>query len=135
MTPRARKIPEAAPPPPPPAKPAGSAKARRSAARLTAVQALYQIDLTGTPAQTVITEFVQHRIGRDDPEGEKLVTADPQLFADIVRGTMTRCADIDRLADGALSDPWTLERLEMPLRAVLRAGTWELLCNDAVATG
>lgn len=134
MAPRARKE-TVVPPPPKPAKVAGSAKARRSAARLAAVQALYQVDLTGTSAETVVTEFVQHRIGRDDPEGDKLVTADPQLFSDIVRGTMVRRADIDQLAGDALSQQWSLERLETPLRAVLRAGTWELLCNPSVDTG
>src|SRR6185369_15338651 len=134
MAPRARK--QAAPPtpPPPPAKVVCSAKARRSAARLVAVQALYQIDLTGVAAETAITEFVQHRIGRDDPEGDKLVTAEPQLFADIVRGAMVRRADIDQLISGTLTPQWSLERLETPLRAVLRAGTWELLCHAAVDT-
>jgi N utilization substance protein B len=134
MPPRSSKLPARAEPVPPPAKPVGSAKARRSAARLAAVQALYQIEVTGTPAEAVIGEFVQHRIGRDI-DGEKFITAEPQLFSDIVRGTSARREDVDRLVGGALSEQWTLERLELPLRAVLRAGAWELLATPDTAPG
>lgn len=119
-------------PPPQKIKPTGSAKARRSAARLTAVQALYQIDLAGTSSETVIGEFVRHRIGHE-LDGEVFVTAEPQLFADIVRGVQGRVAEVDQMLSGVLSGQWSLDRMELLLRAILRAGTWELLGNTAVA--
>lgn len=114
------------------AKPTGSAKARRSAARLAAVQALYQIELGGTPSETAIGEFVRHRFGQEI-DGDRYVTADPQLFADIVRGVMARQADVDQLLAGALERQWGLDRMEPILRAILRSGAWELLGNTGVA--
>ncbi|WP_207478960.1 transcription antitermination factor NusB [Arenibaculum pallidiluteum] len=122
----------------PPADPAsrkkvGSAKARRKAARLAAVQALYQIDLVGTPSESVLGEFIKHRIGQDlDGEGENFVSADPQLFADIVRGVSARLPEVDRILVGVLDAAWPIERLEHLLRAILRAGTFELLAHADV---
>jgi N utilization substance protein B len=109
-----------------------SAKARRSAARLAAVQALYQIDLAGAETETVIGEFVRHRFGAplDDIA---MVEPDGPLFGDIVRGATARLADVDGLIQGALDAQWSLARLEAPLRAALRAGTWELLGNPGIA--
>lgn len=129
-----RKKPHPAPEPaePPRIKPVGSAKARRSAARLAAVQALYQMELGGAPSETVIGEFVRHRFGQEI-DGERYVTADPQLFADIVRGVTARREEIDGILTQALQGQWSFDRVEMLLRAVLRAGTWELLANAAVA--
>ncbi|ACI98740.1 transcription antitermination factor NusB [Rhodospirillum centenum] len=117
---------------PVPPKPTGSAKARRSAARLAAVQALYQIELGGTPSETAIGEFVRHRLGQEI-DGDRYVSADPQLFADIVRGVMARQADVDQLVTGVLDRQWGLDRMEPILRAILRAGAWELLGNTGVA--
>lgn len=133
MPPR-KKItaPVAAPEAPPKIKPTGSAKARRSSARLAAVQGLYQIDLAGASSETVIHEFARHRIGQEQ-DGEEFVTPDPQLFADIVRGVQARLADVDQLLGGLLDRQWSLERMELLLRAILRAGAWELLANSAVA--
>ncbi|MEQ8964619.1 MAG: transcription antitermination factor NusB [Azospirillaceae bacterium] len=108
-------------------------KARRSAARLAAVQGLYQIAQTGQDVERVLGEFVKYRFG-GDMDGETYVTPDPALFGDIVRGTRKRQAEIDRVIDEALRPPWSATRLELLLRIVLRAAVWELLANpDAPA--
>lgn len=133
MPPRKKPAaPVAATEPAPKIKPTGSAKARRSAARLAAVQGLYQIDLAGASSDTVIHEFARHRIGQEQ-DGEEFVTADPTLFADIVRGVQGRLAEVDQHLGGLLDRQWSLERMELLLRAILRAGSWELLANTAVA--
>ena len=116
--------------PEPPKKKVGSARARRKAARLAAVQALYQVDLVGTPSENVLGEFVKHRLGEDlDDEGATFVSADPQLFADILRGVSARREEVDRILGGVLDANWPIERLEHLLRAILRAGTFELLAH------
>jgi transcription antitermination protein NusB len=109
----------------------GAATRRRSVARLAAVQALYQIDLSGAPPETVIAEFLKHRLGREI-DGEQYGEADPALFADIVRGTIERQADLDRAISAVLTPDWPLERLETVLRAVLRAGAFELVARPDV---
>jgi len=126
--PRVKKPTPAGEPPFVPPKATGSAKARRSAARLAAVQALYQMEMAGTATETVIGEFVRHRIGQE-LDGDTLVTAEPQLFADIVRGVSVREMEIDGILTQALTGQWSLTRLEPLLRAVLRAGVWELLAK------
>lgn len=107
----------------------GSAKARRKSARLSAVQALYQINLGGAAVEAVIGEFVQHRLGEviDDVV---CVSADPQLFADVVRGVSARLAEVDGLLTSALDPRYPLARLEMLLRAILRAGAYELFAHE-----
>ena len=114
---------------PRPRSPAGTR--RRSVARLAAVQALYQIDLSGTPAEQVIGEFLKHRLGREI-DGERYGEADPALFAEIVRGAIERQADLDRAISAALTPDWPLERLETVLRAILRAGAFELMARSDV---
>jgi transcription antitermination protein NusB len=109
----------------------GAATRRRSVARLAAVQALYQIDLSGAPPETVVAEFLKHRLGREI-DGEQYGEADPALFADIVRGTIERQADLDRAIAAVLTPDWPLERLETVLRAVLRAGAFELMARPDV---
>ena len=104
----------------------GSAKARRSAARLAAVQALYQIELAGAAPEAVLSEFVKHRLGHE-VDGVSYVAADPVLFSVIVRGASERRADIDAMLSAALDAKMPLERLELLLRAILRAGAFELL--------
>ncbi len=106
----------------------GSAKARRKAARLAAVQALYQIELSGTGVEAAIGEFVKHRFG-EEVDGAQFVAADPQLFADIVRGASHRRPEVDGLLSGALDAKFPLERLEMLLRAILRAGAYEVFAH------
>lgn len=111
--------------------PRASPGRRRSAARLAAVQALYQIDLAGIPEEGVITEFVKHRLGCEI-DGDSYGEADATLFADIVRGAGQRRTDLDGMIGAALSREWPLERLEVILRAILRAGTYELLARPDV---
>jgi transcription antitermination protein NusB len=104
---------------------------RRSVSRLAAVQALYQIDLSGAPPAAVVAEFQKHRLGREQ-DGENYGEADTALFADIVNGVIARQADIDSALSGALTADWPLDRLETVLRAVLRAGAYELLARTDV---
>jgi len=104
---------------------------RRSVARLLAVQALYQIEITKVEASgvgavdAVIAEFVKHRLGQEI-EGENYGEADRALFADIVAGTSSHQRELDEMISAALSDEWPLQRLETILRAILRAGAYEL---------
>ncbi|KAA0688890.1 transcription antitermination factor NusB [Azospirillum brasilense] len=112
----------------------GSAKARRKAARLAAVQALYQIDLnqiepTGIAVESVIGEFINHRLG-EEIDGAKFVSADPQLFADIVRGAAHRRTEVDGMLASALEPRYALDRLELLMRAILRAGAYELFVHN-----
>ncbi|MGP1396137.1 MAG: transcription antitermination factor NusB [Inquilinaceae bacterium] len=112
------------------ADPKPSAKARRSAARLAAVQALYQMALVDAGAETVIGEFVKFRFGAE-MDGDRYVEPEPMLFASIVRGVAERAKTVDEVLDGALEGPWSAERMERLLRALLRAAVWELLANEA----
>lgn len=116
-------------------QPAGRAKVRGrggvTAARLAAVQALYQIELGGGTAESVIAEFVRHRLANDS-ESQPAFRADPTVFAELVRGTASRRADIDRMIAGALQKGRSLSRLETLLRAILRTGTYELQARPQV---
>jgi N utilization substance protein B len=103
---------------------------RRSAARLAAVQALYQIELAGAPVERVIKEFAQN--GMREIEGARLGEVDEELFADLVRGVVKRRDELDRTIGEALTPEWPLMRLETVLRAILRAGAYELLARADV---
>jgi N utilization substance protein B len=116
------------PPSPPSPKHAGFRRNRRSAARLAAVQALYQIDLTSTDSKSVIDEFRRHRLGVEE-DGAR---ADETFFADLVAGVSARQAEIDGTLVPMLAENWTLERLETVLRAVLRAGAFEMMARGDV---
>lgn len=105
--------------------------ARRSATRLAAVQALYQIDLTGSEVDGVVEEFRQHRLGVDDEDSE-MEKADKRLFAELVTGVMARRAELDALLATALVEGWSLDRLEVVLRCILRLGTFELMARSRV---
>ncbi|HVV95143.1 MAG TPA: transcription antitermination factor NusB [Hyphomicrobiales bacterium] len=98
----------------------------RAAARLAAVQALYQMELAGTPLSEVKAEFESHWIGRE-VEGERYNPADTALFRDILDGVLRDQRAIDRDVDATLASGWPLKRIEAILRAVLRAGTFELI--------
>lgn len=98
----------------------------RTVARLAAVQALYQMELAGEGVDTVISEFTNHRFDADI-EGEMLAEADEEYFAAIVRGVVGGQRDIDTAVKARLASNWRLERLDSTLRALLRAGAWELL--------
>jgi N utilization substance protein B len=108
---------------------------RRSAARLGAVQAIYQIEQSGedvVPA-VVISEFVEHRLGHE-VDGLLFAEADVELFGDIVAGVAGRRAEIDQALTGALSKKWKLGRLEMIMGSILRCGTYELMARPDVPT-
>jgi N utilization substance protein B len=103
-----------------------AAKARdRSAARLAAVQALYQMDIVATPLPNILAEFENHWIGQQ-VEGDQYRKAEAAFFRDIVMGTVREQRAIDPLVDEVLAENWPLKRVEAILRAVLRAGAYEL---------
>ena len=97
----------------------------RSAARLAAVQALYQIELSEGDAEQVIAEFAGHRLG-EDVEGLGLAKPDRSLFAELVRGVHRHRRDLDDMIAAVLTEDWTIERLERLLLCILRAGAHEL---------
>jgi N utilization substance protein B len=99
---------------------------RRGAARLAAVQALYQMDVAGTDLNDILAEFESHWIGQE-VEGEQYLPAQKSFFRSIVTGVLNEQRRIDPLIDEALSKGWPLKRIETMLRAILRAGAFELL--------
>ena len=103
----------------------------RSAARLAAVQALYQQEMEGTALPRLLHEFHEHRLGATI-EDEQYHDAERDFFDDLVTGTDARRGDIDRLISGRLAEGWTLERLDRPMRAILRAGAYELIARADV---
>jgi N utilization substance protein B len=103
----------------------------RSAARLAAVQALYQQEMEGTPTARLLKEFHDHRLGATI-EDARYHEAERDFFDDIVSGTHARRAEIDRLISQRLAEGWTLERLDRPMRALLRAGAYELIARPDV---
>jgi N utilization substance protein B len=98
---------------------------RRGAARLAAVQALYQMDIAGTGLNEILAEFEGHWIGRE-VEGNQYLPAEAAFFRDIVGGVVREQRKLDPLIDAALEQSWPLKRIEAILRAVLRAGAYEL---------
>jgi N utilization substance protein B len=98
---------------------------RRSAARLAAVQALYQMDIAGTGLNEILAEFQTHWLGRE-VEGAQYLPAQAAFFRDVVEGVVRDQRKLDPLIDRALSEGWPLKRVEALLRAVLRAGAYEL---------
>jgi transcription antitermination protein NusB len=109
---------------------------RRSAARLLAVQALYELDLVNTPTDSVLREFIENRwrAASVDEDGADAVIAEPdgELLTSIVRGVTERLGDVDTMVGAALTGGWTVARLEAVLRAILRAGTFELVARSDV---
>lgn len=97
----------------------------RSVARLAAVQALYQMDLAGTELPEILAEFQSHWIGRE-VEGENYAKAEAEHFRDIAEGVVREQRLLDPMVDAALSNGWPLKRIETVLRAILRAGAYEL---------
>jgi N utilization substance protein B len=98
---------------------------RRGAARLAAVQALYQMDISGAGVNDVLAEFESHWIG-NEVEGEKYLPAEAAFFRDVVSGVVRDQAKLDPMIDDALTKGWPLKRIDAILRAVLRAGSYEL---------
>jgi N utilization substance protein B len=106
----------------------------RSAARLAAVQALYQQEMEGTPVPRLLKEFHDHRLGAiiEDTQYHR---AERDFFDDIVTGADARRDEIDALIGNRLAEGWTLERNDRPMRAILRAGAYELLARPDVPVG
>ena len=98
---------------------------RRGAARLAAVQALYQMDLAATPLTEILAEFESHRLGRE-VDGEEYLPAEAAHFRDVVGGVVADQRRLDPMIDQALQKGWPLKRIETVLRAILRAGVYEL---------
>jgi N utilization substance protein B len=88
----------------------------RSVARLGAVQALYQMDVSGQGAEAVVREFHDYRFDRD-MDGARLASADEAWFATVVRGVAADQIGIDRRIRGRLASGWKLERLDATVRA------------------
>ena len=103
----------------------------RSAARLAAVQALYQHQLEGTPTARLLDEFHQHRLGHTIDDDE-FADAEVDFFDDLVRGSIARLDEIDDLLTARLAEGWTLKRLDKTMLQILRAGTYELLARADV---
>jgi N utilization substance protein B len=109
----------------------------RPAARLAAVQALYQHEMEGTRLAQLLDEFHMHRLGGEvDPEldGVQYAEAEVAFFDDVVKGTLARREEIDALLAGKLAQGWTLARLDKTMLQILRAGTYELLARPDVPT-
>ena len=98
---------------------------RRGAARLAAVQALYQMDIAGAGLNDIFAEFESHWLG-GEVEGDKYLPAEAAFFRDVVAGVVRDQSKLDPLIDDALSKGWPLQRIDAILRAVLRAGSYEL---------
>jgi N utilization substance protein B len=103
----------------------------RSAARLAAVQALYQQEMEGTEPTRLLHEFHQHRLGATI-EGETYAEAEISFFDDLVAGTLARREEIDALISERLAEGWSLDRLDKPMKAILRVGTYELIARTDV---
>jgi N utilization substance protein B len=104
-----------------PVKPAN----QRGAARLAAVQALYQMDIGGTGVLEIVAEYEAHRLGQE-LDGDTYLKADPSWFRSIVSGVVRDQRLLDPMIGSALQDDWALSRLDSTVRAILRAGTFEL---------
>ncbi len=104
-----------------PAKPAN----QRGAARLAAVQALYQMELAGATLPDVLAEFEVHRLGRE-VDGDQYRDADAVFFRDVVSGVVRDQRALDPAIHQALTPGWPLARIDSTLRAVLRSGAYEL---------
>jgi len=103
----------------------------RSAARLGAVQALYQMEAASTPVDAVIEEFVHHRFGTE-VEGVNLPLGDEAFFADLLRGIVDHQEQIDPAVKDILAEGWKLTRLDATVRAILRAGAYEIIYRTDV---
>ena len=108
-----------------------NARLARSAARLAAVQALYQMEVAGTDWKAVRREFEDYRLGAEI-EGAQYREADVALFRDILKGVVDRQAAIDQLTDRALVKRWPLGRIDATLRAVFRAAGHELTARPDI---
>ena len=106
----------------------------RAAARLAAVQALYQFEMEGTPQASLLDEFHRHRLGMEIDD-DQFAEAEVAFFDDVVKGVLARREEIDALLSSKLATGWTLARLDRTLVQILRCGAYELLARPDVPTG
>ncbi len=106
----------------------------RSAARLAAVQALYQLEMESTPMAKLLHEFHAHRLGATI-EDATYADADVDFFNDVVKGADARGGEIDAVIESKLEKGWTIERLDRTLRQILRAGSYELMARPDIPVG
>lgn len=111
----------------------GRAQAR-SAARLAAVQALYQHEMEATPLAPLLDEFHRHRLGAEIDD-DQYAEAEVTFFDDLVKGALARREEIDALLAGKLAEGWSLARLDKTMLQILRVGVYELLARPDVPTG
>ena len=107
---------------------------QRGAARLAAVQALYQMDVGRQSLEDTLAQFNAHHLGREI-EGEQYLPADADFFRQIVTGVIRNQLDIDPTVDNALQKGWPVARIDATLRAILRAATFELLRRRDIPSG
>jgi N utilization substance protein B len=103
---------------------------RRSAARLYAVQALFQMEVSGQTVESVTREFEDHRFGAVDEEGAELAEGDTDLFRALVGDAVNEQASIDQRTDRALVAKWPIARIDPTLRALFRAAGAELFAGQ-----
>ncbi len=103
---------------------------QRRAARLSAIQALYQMDVGGEPSRKVVHEFRNHRFGHEDEPG--MIVADEAFFEAIILGVVEQQDAIDEIIKDHLAEKWSLKRLDITLRAIMRAGTFEIMSRPDV---
>lgn len=103
---------------------------RKSAARLYAVQALFQMEASGARLDDVVGEFLTHRFGAQD-DGVEWVEGDVELFEMLVTQAVNHQARIDQTTNAALADRWPINRIDPTLRAIFRVGGAELIAGEA----
>jgi transcription antitermination protein NusB len=105
----------------------------RAAARLAAVQALYQHEMEAIPLASLLDEFHRHRLGAEIDD-DRYAEAEVAFFDDVVKGTLARREEIDALLQSKLAENWALARLDKTMLQILRAGAYELLARPDVPT-
>ena len=118
-------------PPSPASTPEIKSANQRGAARLAAVQALYQMDIGGAGVLEIVAEYEAHRLG-NEIDGEQYRPADPAWFRAVVSGVVENQRALDPVIRAGLTEDWPLSRLDATLRAILRAGAWELSAKKDV---
>jgi len=105
----------------------------RAAARLAAVQALYQNQMEQTPQAQLLDEFHRHRLGAEIDD-DQYAEAEVAFFDDVVKGVLARRDEIDALLSSKLAEGWALARIDRTMLQILRAGAWELMARPDVPT-
>lgn len=103
----------------------------RAAARLAAVQALYQFEMEATPEAMLLDEFHRHRLGAEIDD-DQYFKAEVAFFDDVVKGVIARRDEIDEVLSAKLAEGWSLPRLDRTMLQILRAGAYELTARPDV---